>query len=97
MRVISFKRFREASKEYPDCAKQLRLIYDDLKKENFKNLNQIKDFYPYVSLLKDNRVVFNVHGNKYRVIVKFNFDMNICYVRFVGTHADYDKVDANNI
>ena len=77
--------------------KQLTLLDNDLKKEKFKNLNQVKDFFPYVSLLKDNRVVFNVHGNKYRVIVKFNFEMNICYVRFVGTHAEYDKIDANTI
>jgi len=73
------------------------LLDRDLKKADIKNLNQVKDFFPYVSLLKDNRVVFNVHGNKFRVVVKFNFEMNICFVSFVGTHADYDKIDANTI
>lgn len=97
MRIISFKKFREASEKYPECAKQLRLFYEDLKKENFDNSNQVKEHFPYVSLLKDNRVVFNVHGNKYRVVVKFNFEMNICYVRFVGTHSEYDKIDANTV
>lgn len=49
------------------------------------------------SYLNDNRVVFNVRGNKYRVVVKFNFKMQICYVRFIGTHAEYDRIDANLI
>jgi len=69
----------------------------DLKKADFDNLNQIKEFFPYMSLLNDNRVVFNVHGNKYRVVVKFNFSLSICFVRFIGTHAEYDKIDANKI
>lgn len=97
MRVITSRRFKDASEMYPECTKQFKLLDIDLKKECFENLNQVKDFFPYVSLLKDNRVVFNVHGNKYRVVVKFNFGMKTCYVRFVGTHADYDKIDANTI
>ena len=97
MRTISYKMFRESISKHPDCAKQLKLLYEDLKKVDFENLNQIKEFFPYVSLLKDNRVVFNVHGNKYRVVVKFNFSLNICFVRFIGTHAEYDKIDANKI
>jgi mRNA interferase HigB len=97
MRTISYKMFRESISKHPDCAKQLRLLYEDLKKVDFKNLNQVKEFFPYVSLLNDNRVVFNVHGNKYRVVVKFNFSSNICFVRYIGTHAEYDKIDANKI
>lgn len=97
MRVLTSQKFKEASEKYPECSKQFKLFDTDLKKANFENLNQVKDFFPYVSLLKDNRVVFNVHGNKYRIVVKFNFGMQICYVRFVGTHADYNKIDANTI
>lgn len=97
MRTISYKMFRESISKHPDSAKQLRLLYDDLKKGDFKNLNQIKEFFPYVSLLKDNRAAFNVHGNKYRVVIKFNFSLKICFVRFIGTHAEYDKIDANEI
>lgn len=97
MRIISYKMFRESLIKHPECAKQLKLLYEDLKKVNFENLNQIKDYFPIVSLLNDNRVVFNIHGNKFRVVVKFNFSLKICFVRFIGTHAEYDKIDANKI
>lgn len=89
--------FRESLRKHPECAKQLSLLYEELKKVNFENLNQVKDFFPYTSLLNDNRVVFNVLGNKYRVVVKFNFSLKICFIRFIGTHAEYDKIDANKI
>ncbi len=97
MRIISPKRFREFACKYPDCGKQLNLLQVDLKGKTFENLNQVKDFFPYISILNDNRVVFNIRGNKYRVVVKFNFNMQICYIRFIGTHAEYDKIDANVI
>jgi len=97
MRTISYKMFRESISKHPESAKQLRLLYEDLKKADFENLNQVKGFFPFVSILNDNRVVFNVHGNKYRVVVKFNFSSNICFVRFVGTHSEYDGIDANKI
>jgi len=97
MNVISSKRFWEAAQKHPDSKQQLSLLDKDLKRKSFESLNQVKEHFPNVSLLKDNRVVFNVHGNKYRVVVKFNFGMQICYVRFVGTHADYDKIDANTV
>lgn len=97
MHIVTFKKFREATEKYPESAKQLRLLHDDLKSKYFESLNQVKETFPYVSLLKDNRVVFNVHGNKYRVVIKFNFGMKACFVRFIGTHAEYDKIDANTV
>lgn len=97
MRIITYARFRDASQKHPDGEAQFELLYRDLKSNVYENLNQVNEHFPYVSLLKDNRVVFNVHGNKYRVVVKFNFKSKICFIRFVGTHADYDKIDANTI
>ena len=97
MRVIAFSVFRDAMQLHPECATQLELLYRDLKSRDFENLNQVNGHFPYVSLLKDNRVVFNVHGNKYRVVVKFNFNAKICFIRFIGSHAEYDNIDANKI
>jgi len=71
--------------------------YRETEKSEFKNLNELKKEYPSASILKDNRIVFNIKGNKYRLIVKFNFEFQICWIRFVGTHAEYDKVNANEI
>jgi len=71
--------------------------YRETEKSEFKNLNELKREYPSASILKDNRIVFNIKGNKYRLIVKFNFEYQICWIRFVGTHAEYDKINAKEI
>lgn len=96
-RVIAFPMFREAKAKHPDCADQLELLYRDLRRLDFKNLNHVKECFPYVSILKNNRVCFNIHGNHYRVVVKFNFQMGACFIRFIGTHGEYDKIDANTV
>jgi mRNA interferase HigB len=54
----------------------------------------IKNIYRNASFLADNRVVFNIKGNKYRVVVAVQYDFGIVYIRFVGTHKEYDKIDA---
>lgn len=59
--------------------------------------NELKADYPSASIFKDNRVVFNIKGNTYRLIVKFNFDYQLAWIRFIGTHAAYDKINANEI
>jgi len=71
--------------------------YRETEKSEFKSLNELKKEYPSASILRDNRIVFNIKGNKYRLIVKFNFEYKICWIRFVGTHAEYDKINANEI
>lgn len=97
MRIISTKIFREYALKHPECGKQLNLLKKDLEQQLFENPNQVKDYFPYISILKDNRVVFNIHGNDYRLVIKFNFNSKIAFVRFLGTHTEYDKIDANNI
>lgn len=56
-----------------------------------------KQTYANTSILKDSRIVFNIKGNSYRLVIKFNFDHQLAFVRFIGTHSDYDKIDANTI
>lgn len=97
MRLITKRQFDEFARIYPDCKGQLALIAIELKKASFENLNQVKDTFPYVSILNNNRVVLNVHRKKYRLILKFNFGTSIVYVLFIGTHTEYDKIDANTI
>ncbi len=57
----------------------------------------VKDRYPSASILIDNRVVFNIGGNKYRLVVRINYDSGAVFVRFIGTHSEYDKIDAKVI
>lgn len=97
MRIISSKIFREFAIRHPDCGKQLYLMEKDLGKLILENPNQLKAYFPNVSLLNDNRVVINIHGNDYRLVLKINYKAQIVFVRFLGTHAEYDKIDANKI
>ena len=97
MRVISRKTLREFWEKHNDCEQQLKSWYKEIQKANWKNHNELKLEYPSASILKNGRVVFNIKGNKYRLIVKINFDYQIIWIRFVGTHTEYDNIDANNI
>ena len=67
------------------------------KTATWKDPSQIKSQYRNASILKNNRVVFNIAGNKYRLIVSINFPAQIIYIKFIGTHKEYDKIDANTV
>ncbi|MCX2839924.1 type II toxin-antitoxin system HigB family toxin [Salinimicrobium sp. MT39] len=97
MRIIAKRTLRDVWLKHADSEQQLKSWYRETEKTNWNNINDLKKDYPSASILQENRIVFNIKGNSYRLIVKFNFEYQICYVRFVGTHAEYDKIDANNI
>lgn len=97
MRVIAKKTLREFWIKHADCEQQLKSWYREAEKGEWKTINELKAEYPSASILKENRIVFNIKGNDYRLIVKFNFDFQIGWIRFIGTHAEYDKIDANEI
>lgn len=63
----------------------------------WKDPNEVKNTYANASILKDSRVVFNIKGNSYRLVTKFNFEKQWIFIRFIGTHSEYDKIDANTI
>jgi mRNA interferase HigB len=97
LRVIAKKVLREFWTKHPDCEQQLKSWYHEAEKCEWKNTNEIKEEYPSASILGDNRVVFNIKGNNYRLIVKINFQYQMMWIRFIGTHKDYDRIDANKI
>jgi mRNA interferase HigB len=97
VRVISKKILREFWLKHADSEQQLKAWFRETEKAEWKNINDLKYEYPTASILKDNRVVFNIKGNNYRLIVKFNFEFQISWIRFIGTHAEYDKINANEI
>ena len=82
---------------HPDSEQQLKAWFQEADKAIWKNPAQIKRGYPSASILPGNRVVFNIKGNHYRLIVKFNYDYQVAWIRFIGTHAQYDKIDATQI
>lgn len=97
MRIIAKKILRDFWTIHKDCEQQLKSWYQEASKAEWKNLNELKAEYPNASILSDNRVVFNIKGNTYRLIIKMNFDYQMIWIRFIGTHPEYDKIDATKI
>jgi mRNA interferase HigB len=97
VRIISKKTLREFWEKHKDSEQQLKSWFQETNSVEWKNPKQIKREYPSASFLADNRIVFNIKGNKYRLIVKINYDHNILWLRFIGTHAEYDKINATKI
>ncbi len=97
MRVIAKKRLREFWGRNPDAEGQLMAWYAEAKSAAWQTPNEIKETYGTASVLKDSRMVFNICGNKYRLVVKINYPYQTVYVRFLGTHQEYDAVDAEAI
>ena len=97
MRIIAKKTLRLFWENHKDCEEQLKTWYNETSKISWNNPNELKKDYPSASILENNRVVFNIKGNNYRLVVKINYEYQIIWIRFVGTHAEYDKINANEI
>ena len=99
MRIIAFRTLREFYEQpkYRDSEQSLKAWYTDAKKAQWTGPNDIKRQYRNASIVGDGRVVFNIKGNYYRLIVAIDFDYQIVFVRFTGTHKEYDRVDAKTI
>lgn len=96
MRVFSRKTLVEIWTKHVDAEQSLKSWFSEAEKARWKTPADIKRLYPSASFLVDNRVVFSIKGNTYRLIVKINYDYGQVFVRFIGTHAQYDKIDAPN-
>ncbi|MBK9532273.1 MAG: type II toxin-antitoxin system HigB family toxin [Chitinophagaceae bacterium] len=97
MRVIAKKILRDFWAKHSDCEQQLKSWYKEAEDAIWKSPNQIKREYPFANILEDNRIVFNIKGNKYRLIVRINYNYQMVWIRFIGTHAQYDKIVATKI
>ena len=97
MRVIARRTLREFWTVHDDCEEQLKAWFKEAQSADWSTPNEIKSDYPSTSILQGNRVVFNIKGNHYRLIVKINYGYQVLHIRFIGTHADYNKIDATKI
>lgn len=97
MRVVARKVLKEFWDRHSDSEEQLKTWYKEASKAKWASPNEIKTDYSKVSILKSGRVVFNICGNKYRLITQINYVRQWVFVRFIGTHNDYDKIDADKI
>ena len=96
-RIIAKSTLREYWVKHADSEQYLKTWYDTGKSAKWFSPNDVKLTYINASILKDSRVVFNIKGNSYRLIVKFNYEKQWAFIRFIGTHAEYDKIDADTI
>ncbi|MBI4650610.1 type II toxin-antitoxin system HigB family toxin [Candidatus Desantisbacteria bacterium] len=92
MRIISVKRLREFWEKHSDSEQALRAWYEETKKSNWNNPNDIKQMYSSASILANNKAVFNIRGNTYRLVVAINYAYKIVFIRFIGTHKEYDRI-----
>ena len=97
VRVISKSTLRMFWKKHADVEQSLKSWHLEACQTTWKNPNAIKKEYPSASILNNDRVVFNIRGNKYRLVVKINYQFKAVWIRFIGTHAEYNSIDATQI
>lgn len=97
MKIISVKILRDFWTENPDAEQPLRSWVDEATKADWQNPAEIKEQYRSASILKNRRVVFNIKGNSYRLIVAIAYQRGWIFVKFIGTHKEYDSTDADTI
>jgi mRNA interferase HigB len=97
MNIITRRTILYYANLYPLAANSLNSWYDEILKASFKNFNELKDVYRNASVIANNRVVFNIKGNSFRLLVSFDFKRQALYVIWFGTHSEYDKIDVANV
>jgi mRNA interferase HigB len=97
MRIIALKTLRSFWERHPDAKQALQAWYREARKATWRTPADIKKVYRNASFVGKNRVVFNIKGNEYRLVVAVQYDYGAVFIRFIGTHPDYDKISAETI
>jgi mRNA interferase HigB len=97
MRIVTYLRIKEFTKKHSKSEVALRDWYYKTKRSEWNNLNDIKQSFNSVDYVGNNRYVFNIKGNDYRLVAIIIFASKKVYIRFIGTHVVYDKIDCSNI
>lgn len=97
MRVIAISTLRQFWEMHPDAEQPIKAWFDEASKATWTQPSDVKAHYGNASILKNRRVVFNIKGNDYRLIVAIAYKLGIVYVKFIGTHAEHDKIDAETV
>ena len=97
MRVIAVKTLKEYANEFHQAEQALYSWYDEAVAADWKNAAELKTHYKNASIINSKRVVFNIHGNSYRLIVDIEYRLKIVFVVWFGTHKQYDNIDVKTI
>jgi mRNA interferase HigB len=97
MRIIAKKTLRAFWESHSDAEEPLLAWYREVENEDWDSPAKVKAKYRNASIVGGNRVVFNIKGNDYRLVVKINYPYRVVYIRFVGSHAEYDTIDVEEV
>jgi mRNA interferase HigB len=97
MRIISIGTLRKYWTKHRETEEPLRAWVGFARRANWKGPRDIRKQFAKASILPNNRAVFDICGNNYRLVVRINYDHGIVYIRFMGTHSEYDKINAEEI
>ncbi|GAB4001332.1 type II toxin-antitoxin system HigB family toxin [Spirosoma daeguense] len=93
MHIISVSTLKAFWEQHPDAEGPLRAWYSEIKRSDYHNPNEVIRDYPMADTVKNNRIVFNICHNKYRLVVTFRYKYKRIYIRFIGTHKEYDAIE----
>jgi mRNA interferase HigB len=96
-RIFSKGTLRAYWEQYPETEQHLKVWYETVHKSTWKSPADVKATFANASILKEGRVVFNIKGNSFRLVAKINYEKEWLFIRFIGTHREYDLIDANTI
>lgn len=97
MKIVAVGTLRDFWEKHPDAEQSLKAWYDEARAATWASPAEVKAKYGNASIVGKNRVVFNIKGNSYRLIVAVAYKFQAIYIKFIGTHAEYDKVDAASV
>lgn len=97
MRIIARRALRDFWEQHADAEQPLRAWYHDVLQADWESPADVKRVYASASVVGGNRLVFNIRGHKYRLVVAVNYTYRMCYVRFIGTHQAYNRIDAATV
>ncbi|AQX17980.1 MULTISPECIES: type II toxin-antitoxin system HigB family toxin [unclassified Bartonella] len=97
MKIVKISTLQTFWAQYPDAEQPLKAWVDETKNAQWRSPHDIKEKYKNASILKNNQVVFNIRGNDYRLIVSIFYPAGWLYIKFIGTHKQYDAIDANTV
>ena len=97
MRIIAVKRLKEYWEEFPRAKQSLLSWYDEADAAQWDNPGDLKQQFHSASIITDKRVIFNIHGNSYRLIADIEYRLKIVFVIWFGTHKEYDRVDVKKV
>ena len=97
MHIIKQKTLKDFRLKHNDAESQLKSWIFNVENNTWNSFIDIKKVYRSADVIANNRVIFNIKGNDYRLIAKINYDRGQVYIKFIGTHSEYDKIDANTV